>query len=60
MGIELLGYLNPNGGRSIPLDTCRNDLWYWQTAISTDIISDSELYQHLLQDPDGRKIWIVD
>lgn len=60
MGIELLEYLKPNGGRPIPLDTYRNDLWYWQTAISTDIISDSELYQHLLQDPDGHKIWIVD
>jgi len=60
MGIELLEYLKPNSGRSIPLDTCGNDSWCWQTAISTDIISDSELYQHLLQDPDGHKIWIVD
>jgi len=27
MGIELLEYLKPNSGRSIPLDTCGNDLW---------------------------------
>ena len=60
MGIELLEYLMPNGGRPISLDTCGNDLWYWQTAIATDIISDSEFNQYLLQDPDGHKIWIVD
>ncbi len=60
MGIELLEYLKPNTGRPIPLDTCGNDLWYWQTAIATDIISDSEFNQYLLQDPDGHKIWIVD
>jgi len=58
MGIELLEYLKPNTGRPIPLDTCGNDLWYWQTAIATDIILDSEFNQSLLQDPDGHRIWI--
>jgi len=56
MGIELLEYLKPNGGRSIALDTCGNDLWYWQTAIAIDVISDSEFNQYLLQDPDGHKL----
>jgi len=56
MGIELLEYLKPNHGRSIPLDTCGNDLWCWQTAISIDIISDSEFDRYLLQDPDGHKL----
>jgi hypothetical protein len=60
MGIELLEYLKPNSGRSIPLDTCGNDSWCWQTAISTDIISYSEFDRYLLQDPDGHKILIVD
>jgi hypothetical protein len=60
MGIELLEYLKPKDGRPIPLDTCGNDLWYWQTAIATGVISDSEFDQYLLQDPDRHKIWIVD
>jgi len=54
----LLEYLKPKGGRPIPLDTCGNDLWYWQTTIATKIILDSEFNQSLLQDPDGHKIWI--
>ncbi len=30
MGIEYLNYLSPPGGRSMPVNTRPNDLWYWQ------------------------------
>jgi catechol 2,3-dioxygenase-like lactoylglutathione lyase family enzyme len=33
IGIELLEYLEPNDGRSIPIDTKLNDLWCSQTKI---------------------------
>jgi catechol 2,3-dioxygenase-like lactoylglutathione lyase family enzyme len=33
IGIELLEYLEPNDGRSIPIDTQLNDLWCSQTKI---------------------------
>ncbi len=34
LGIELLEYIEPHHGRSIPDDTRVNDLWCWQTTIS--------------------------
>ena len=33
LGIELLEYVEPHGGHPIPIDTCANDLWFWQTTI---------------------------
>jgi catechol 2,3-dioxygenase-like lactoylglutathione lyase family enzyme len=33
IGIELLEYLEPTDGRSIPTDTEFNDIWCWQTQI---------------------------
>jgi catechol 2,3-dioxygenase-like lactoylglutathione lyase family enzyme len=34
-GIEFLDYLTPKGGRPVPADTRANDLWHWQTMLST-------------------------
>ncbi|HXE76369.1 MAG TPA: VOC family protein [Candidatus Xenobia bacterium] len=34
-GIELLEYLAPRDGKSYPLDTRANDLWNWQTHLTT-------------------------
>jgi catechol 2,3-dioxygenase-like lactoylglutathione lyase family enzyme len=33
--IEFLDYLTPKDGRPAPLDTRANDLWHWQTTLST-------------------------
>ena len=34
-GIEFLDYLAPRNGRPAPTDTRANDLWHWQTTLST-------------------------
>jgi catechol 2,3-dioxygenase-like lactoylglutathione lyase family enzyme len=34
-GIEFLDYLTPKIGRPAPTDTQANDLWHWQTTLST-------------------------
>ena len=34
-GIEFLDYLTPKNGRPAPADTQANDLWHWQTTLST-------------------------
>jgi catechol 2,3-dioxygenase-like lactoylglutathione lyase family enzyme len=34
-GIEFLDYLTPRNGRPAPADTRANDLWHWQTTLST-------------------------
>lgn len=34
-GIEFLEYLSPGDGRAMPLDTRANDLWHWQTRLTT-------------------------
>jgi len=34
-GIEFLDYLTPKTGRPAPADTQANDLWHWQTTLST-------------------------
>jgi catechol 2,3-dioxygenase-like lactoylglutathione lyase family enzyme len=34
-GIEFLDYLTPKSGRPAPTDTQANDLWHWQTTLST-------------------------
>ncbi len=35
-GVELLEYLAPTTGRSMPPDTAANDLWHWQVHVSVD------------------------
>lgn len=35
-GIEFLEYLTPRDGRPAPKDTKANDLWHWQTTLTTD------------------------
>lgn len=35
-GIEFLEYLTPRDGRPAPRDTQSNDLWHWQTTLTTD------------------------
>ena len=35
-GIEFLEYLAPRDGRPAPKDTRANDLWHWQTTLTTD------------------------
>ena len=34
-GVEFLDYLTPRDGRPAPKDTRANDLWHWQTTLST-------------------------
>ena len=34
-GIEFLDYLTPKNGRPAPANTQANDLWHWQTTLST-------------------------
>ncbi|HEU4342112.1 MAG TPA: VOC family protein [Candidatus Binatia bacterium] len=34
-GVEFLDYLTPKNGRPAPADTRANDLWHWQTTLST-------------------------
>ena len=34
-GVEFLEYLSPRDGRPAPKDTRANDLWHWQTTLST-------------------------
>jgi len=35
-GVEFLEYLTPRDGRPAPVDTRANDLWHWQTSLTTD------------------------
>jgi catechol 2,3-dioxygenase-like lactoylglutathione lyase family enzyme len=35
-GIEFLEYLSPRDGHPAPKDTKANDIWHWQTALSTN------------------------
>lgn len=35
-GIEFLEYLSPRDGRPAPRDTRANDLWHWQTTLTTE------------------------
>jgi hypothetical protein len=49
IGIELLEYLEPTDGRSIPTDTEFNDIWCWQTKI---VVTDAiETIQQLHPSP---------
>jgi len=38
-GIEFLDYLSPKNGRPTPADTRANDLWHWQTVLSTPSVA---------------------
>ena len=38
-GIELLEYLSPTGGRTMPADTRANDLWHWQIQLTVDDVT---------------------
>jgi catechol 2,3-dioxygenase-like lactoylglutathione lyase family enzyme len=38
-GIEFLDYLAPKDGRPTPADTRANDLWHWQTVLSTATVA---------------------
>jgi catechol 2,3-dioxygenase-like lactoylglutathione lyase family enzyme len=35
-GVEFLDYLTPRDGRPAPADSKANDLWHWQTKLTTD------------------------
>ena len=41
-GVELLEYLTPRGGRSIPADTRANDHWYWQINMRSAVAAKLE------------------
>lgn len=36
IGVELLEYLSPPGGRPVPSDSRPNDQWHWETGLITD------------------------
>ena len=40
-GIEFLEYLAPRDGRPAPMDSRTNDLWHWQTILTTDNATDT-------------------
>jgi catechol 2,3-dioxygenase-like lactoylglutathione lyase family enzyme len=39
-GIELLEYLTPSGGRSLPVTSKSNDLIFWRTVLAVDHLED--------------------
>jgi catechol 2,3-dioxygenase-like lactoylglutathione lyase family enzyme len=39
IGVELLEYLAPRTGRSMPIDTAADDLWHWQVNFVRDEIA---------------------
>ncbi len=41
-GIEFLEYLTPRDGRPAPKDTRANDLWHWQTMLTTANAANAE------------------
>lgn len=55
IGIELLEYLEPKGGKSIPHDTHSSDLWRWQVQFQEPDKSHSP---QIIQDPDGHQFVI--
>jgi catechol 2,3-dioxygenase-like lactoylglutathione lyase family enzyme len=38
-GVELLEYLAPRTGRSMPIDTRSNDLWSWHIDMDADVVA---------------------
>lgn len=57
-GIEFLEYLAPRDGKPYPPDSKPNDLWHWQTTLTT---SDGPKRGNagLLRDPDGHAIQLI-
>lgn len=52
-GVEFLEYLSPRDSRPAPKDTKANDIWHWQTALST---ASAELVARKLNGSQGRMI----
>lgn len=42
IGVEILQYLSPTGGKPFPKDSQANDLWHWQTSFAVDEVNDLE------------------
>ncbi len=60
LGIELLEYLEPDGGKPMPIDTQANDLWFWQTTIAIESATAAPQRScQLIQDPDGHMVCLV-
>ncbi len=45
IGLELLDYIAPQGGRPYPDDTKATDIWYWQTTV--EVTNINKLYKTL-------------
>jgi hypothetical protein len=62
MGIELLDYLTPASGRSIPADSRPDDIASWQTPL--ELASESSPLEeddaHWVKLPAGHAAWIKD
>jgi catechol 2,3-dioxygenase-like lactoylglutathione lyase family enzyme len=52
-GVEFLEYLAPRDGRPMPKDSRANDLWHWQTTLSTPSV---EAVARRLNGGEGRMI----
>jgi len=52
-GIEFLEYLNPKSGNPAPQSTSANDLWHWQTTLTT---SDAAIAAKTIRDSRGRVV----
>jgi catechol 2,3-dioxygenase-like lactoylglutathione lyase family enzyme len=52
-GIEFLDYLAPKDGRPTPADTRANDLWHWQTVLSTPSVATAA---HKIRSARGRLV----
>jgi catechol 2,3-dioxygenase-like lactoylglutathione lyase family enzyme len=52
-GIEFLEYLHPKNGKPAPKDARANDLWHWQTTLTT---SDAALAARRIRDSRGRMV----
>lgn len=50
-GIEFLEYLSPRNGRPRPADTHANDLWYWQTRLTTSEAAEAVKRLHARKSP---------
>ena len=51
LGIELLEYMEPHEGHPIPIDTCANDLWFWQTTIVVEDLAAQIQRSHAYEFP---------
>jgi hypothetical protein len=62
IGIELLDYVTPTSGRSIPADSRPDDIASWQTPLELDSKSASleKNDAHRVVLPTGRATWIKD